>query len=174
LLQKPSKRYLEAVNPPANDDFEELHTLLSKAKERYRSVRATLVHTVDGTLAKEANRRFIDWRLDQGSPSMGIIGKPGPPQRDDLYHDYEDSEEWIRLWHPRPDLWREERRTPRVNYANARSTGAWVVRGGSTNPRSGWPTYHASTSKKAETPNSPSCSIPPSTSSPRPSGTGRP
>jgi hypothetical protein len=42
---------------------------------------------------------------------MGIIGKQGPPQREDFYHEYEDSEEWIRLWHQRPDLWREERRT---------------------------------------------------------------
>ena len=90
------------------DDFEELYELLFKAKERYRSVRAKVVHTVDGTLAKEANRRFIDWRFDQGSPGMGIIGKPGPPQREDFYHEYEDSEEWIRLWHQRPDLWREE------------------------------------------------------------------
>jgi outer membrane lipoprotein-sorting protein len=95
-----------------DDDFQELLGLLSKAKERYRSVRAAVVHTVDGTLAKEANRRFIDWRLDQGSPGMGIIGKPGPPLREDFYHDYEDSEEWIRLWHQRPDLWREETRTP--------------------------------------------------------------
>jgi hypothetical protein len=95
------------------DDLQELHELLSEAKERYRSVRAALVHTVDGTLAKKANRRFIDWRFDGGSPGMGIIGKPGPPQREDFYHDYEDyEEEWIRLWHQRPDLWCEERRTP--------------------------------------------------------------
>ncbi len=98
------------MDPPANDDFEELHELLSKAKERYRSARATVVHTVDGTLAKEANRRFVDWRFDQGEPGMGIIGKPGPPEREDFYHEYEDSEEWVCLWHQRPDLWREERR----------------------------------------------------------------
>src|SRR3712207_6737968 len=41
---------------------------------------------------------------------MGIIGRPGPPQREDFYYDYEDAEEWIRLWHQRPDRWREERR----------------------------------------------------------------
>jgi hypothetical protein len=46
-------RYLEAVAPHANDDFEELHELLSKAKERYRSVRARVVHTVDGTWLKK-------------------------------------------------------------------------------------------------------------------------
>jgi hypothetical protein len=42
---------------------------------------------------------------------MGIKGKSGPPQREDVYHEYEDSKGWIRLWHRRPDLWREERRT---------------------------------------------------------------
>jgi hypothetical protein len=62
---------------PVDDDFEELYELLSKAKERYRSARATVVHTVDGRLAKEANRRFVDWRFDGREPGMGIIGKPG-------------------------------------------------------------------------------------------------
>ena len=99
--------------PQANDDFEEIYKLRAKAKERYRSARATVVHTVEGNLAKEANRRFINWRFDRGSPGMGIIGKPGPPQREDFYHEYEDSEEWLRLWHRRPDLWREVRRTPK-------------------------------------------------------------
>jgi hypothetical protein len=94
------------------NDFEELYDLLSRAKERYASVRATLMHTVDAVLAKEANRRFIDWRFDQGNPGMAIVGKPGPPEREDFYHEYEDFEEWIHLWHRRPDLWREERRTP--------------------------------------------------------------
>lgn len=96
---------------PVDDDFEELYELLSKAKERYRSARATVVHTVDGRLAKEANRRFVDWRFDGREPGMGIIGKPGPPEPEDFYNEYEDSEEWIYLWHRRPDLWREERRT---------------------------------------------------------------
>lgn len=97
---------------PVSDDFEELYEVLSKAKERYRSARATVVHKVYGTLAKEANRRFVDWRFDQGESGMGIIGKPGPPQREDFYHEHEDFEERIRLWHRRPDLWRMERRTP--------------------------------------------------------------
>jgi hypothetical protein len=43
---------------------------------------------------------------------MGIVGKPGPPMKEDFYHDYEDTEEVFRLWHERPDRWREERRTP--------------------------------------------------------------
>src|SRR4028118_1561239 len=105
-----SARYLGAVDPHANDDFEEVYELLSKAKRRYRSVRATVVHTVDLNLAKEANRRFIDWRFDQSEPGMGIIGKPGPPQREDFYRAYEhDSKERVCLWHQMPHLWREER-----------------------------------------------------------------
>lgn len=92
-----------------DENFEELYELLSKAKERYSSVRATLVHTVDPNIAREANRRFVNWRFDQGSPGMGIIGKPGPPQREDFYHEYEgDDDEQIYLWHQTPNLGREE------------------------------------------------------------------
>ena len=96
------------ADPP--DDFQELSALLFEAKERYRSVRATITHTVDATVAEEANRRFVDWRFAQGNPGMGIIGKPGPPVREDFYRDYEDTEEVVRLWHERPGRWREERR----------------------------------------------------------------
>src|SRR3712207_4559150 len=94
-----------------DDDFEELHELLSRAKERYHSVRATIVHTVDAAVAREANRRFVDWRFDQSSPGMAILGKPGSPEREDFYREYEAPEEVVRLWHRRPDLWRVERRT---------------------------------------------------------------
>lgn len=100
------------MDGPVSDDFEELYELLSKAKERCRSARASVVHKVDGRLAKEANRRFVDWRFDGREPGMGIIGKPGPPEPEDFYHEYEDSEEWFYLWHRRPDVWREERRSP--------------------------------------------------------------
>jgi hypothetical protein len=58
--------------------------------------------------------------------------------------------------------------------ASARSTGAWADRGEPTSPRRGRPTHRASTSKKAGLPDSPLCSIPPTTSSLRPSRTGRP
>jgi hypothetical protein len=67
-----------------------------------------VVHTVDATLAKEANRRFVDWRFDQGNPGMGILGKPGPPEREDFYYEYEGVEERVQLWHERPDRWRKE------------------------------------------------------------------
>ncbi len=91
------------------DDFQELSELLFGAKARYRSARATIKHTVDAAVAEEANRRFVDWRFAQGNPGMGIIGKPGPPAREDFYKDYEDTEEVVNFWHERPDRWREER-----------------------------------------------------------------
>ncbi len=97
---------LAAIDRP--DDFEELHALLHGAGGRYRSARATVVHTVDAAVAREANRRFVAWRFAQGSPGMGIVGKPGPPEPEDFYHEYEDSEGRVRLWHERPDRWREE------------------------------------------------------------------
>lgn len=82
------------------DDFEELYGLLSGAGGRYRSARATVVHTVDVAVAREANRRFVDWRFAGGSFGMGTIGKPGPPEPEDFYHEYENSEEQrIRIWH---------------------------------------------------------------------------
>lgn len=90
------------------DDFETLYKLLSGAGDRYSSVRAKIVHSVNATEAREANRRFVDWRFDQGSPGMAILGKPGPPEREDFYQEYEDSEEWVHLWHQEPNLWREE------------------------------------------------------------------
>ena len=62
LLREPSARYREAVTS-TQDDFRELSELLFGAKERYRSARATLRHTVDGAVAEESNRRFVDWPL---------------------------------------------------------------------------------------------------------------
>jgi hypothetical protein len=44
LPYKPSARYLEAMEPPANYDFAELYELISKAKERYRTARDGRAH----------------------------------------------------------------------------------------------------------------------------------
>ena len=117
LLREPSARYREAVTS-TEDDFQELSELLFGAKERYRSVRATILHTVDGAVAEEANRRFVDWRFAQpGGSGMGILRTDeerrahGPDVARDFYLDYEDTEEIYRLWHERPDRWREERRS---------------------------------------------------------------
>lgn len=100
------------------DDFHELSELLFGAKERYRSARAAILHTVDGAVAEEANRRFVDWRFAQpGGSGMGILRTEeeryahGSDVPQDFYLDYEDTEEVYRLWHERPDRWREERRT---------------------------------------------------------------
>lgn len=119
-----------------HDDFEELHGLLSGAKERYRSVRAEVVHTVDATLAREANRHFVDWRFDQGNPGMGVIGKPGPPEREDFYYEYEELEERAQLWHQRPDRWREE-----IYDAEARMVEAEVY-AGANGPRWSYTPQH--------------------------------
>lgn len=96
------------------DDFDKLSALLFGARERYRSVRADIEHTVEGSVAGEANRRFIDWRFDRENPGIAWVGKPGPPQREDFYFDYEDFRETVRLWHEKPERWREE---------------AWLARG---------------------------------------------
>jgi hypothetical protein len=99
------------------DDFQELSDLLFGAKERYRSARATITHTVDGSVAQESNRRFVNWRFAQpGGSGMGILRTDeecrahGPDVPQDFYLEYEDTEEIYRLWHERPDRWREERR----------------------------------------------------------------
>ena len=124
----------------ADDDFRELSALLFGAKDRYRSARATISHTVNGAVAKEANRRFVDWRFDQGSPGMGIIGKPGPPEREDFYQGYEGggtADGAVRLWHERPGRWREERGAPGGGLLSCTVSAGpagpwWVYRRGET------------------------------------------
>jgi hypothetical protein len=115
LLRAPSARYREVVTS-TEDDFQELSGLLFGAKERYRSARATVTHTVVGSVAEEANRRFVDWRFAQpGGSGMGVLRTEeerrthGPDVPQDFYLDYEDTEEVVRLWHEKPDRWREER-----------------------------------------------------------------
>src|SRR3712207_4726957 len=87
---------------PTNDDFE-ISDLLFSANERYRSVRATILLTIDATVAEVANRRCGYWRFAQGAPCMGIIGKPGPPVGEDFYRAYKDPEELYHHWYERPD-----------------------------------------------------------------------
>lgn len=95
-----------------NGDERYIHELLSKAPQSYDSARATVLYTLDGDVAREANRSFVDWRFDRGSPGMQIAGRPGPPRPQDFYYDYEDRRQWVHLWHQRPDRWREEVRGP--------------------------------------------------------------
>jgi hypothetical protein len=97
------------------DDFQELSELLFGAKERHHSARATITYTVDGAVAEEANRRFVDWRFGQpGGSGLGILRtegdrrEHGPDVPRDFHLEYEDIERVVRLWHERPDRWREE------------------------------------------------------------------
>lgn len=100
------------MSDTGKDVFDKLSDLLFGARERYCSVRASIEHTVVMDVAGEANRRFIDWRFDRGNPGIAWVGKPAPPQREDFYFDYEDSRETVRLWHEKPERWREEAWTP--------------------------------------------------------------
>jgi hypothetical protein len=130
--------YLLVMADPTDDDFQELSELLFKARERYRSARATILHTVDRFVAEEANRRFVDWRFARpGGSGMGILRTDeerrahGPDVPEDFYLDYEDTEEVYRLWHERSVRWREERRTPdgellRCVVAAGRGAALWI------------------------------------------------
>jgi len=127
--------YLDAVDP-AQDDFRELSSLLFGAKERYRSVRATILHTVEAAVAEEANRRFVDWHFEQPAGSgMGILRSEeerrahGPDVPQDFYLEYENLEEVVHLWHEKPDRWREE------ILASGGQIRRWVVFGGAEGPR---------------------------------------
>ena len=106
--------YLDDMDP-GQDDFQELSELLFGAKDRYRSARATITHTVAGAVAEESNRRFVDWRFAQpGGSGLGILRTEedrrahGPDVPRDFYLEYEDVERVVRLWHERPDRWRED------------------------------------------------------------------
>ena len=101
-------------------------------------MRATIVHTVDAAVAEESNRRFVDWRFAQpGGSGMGVLRPEeerrthGPDVPRDFYLDYEDTEEVVRIWHEKPDRWREERRGPqggllRCVVAAGRGAPLWV------------------------------------------------
>ena len=111
--------YREAVDPGEHDGLRELFGLLFGAKDRYRSARATISYTIVGAVAQESNRRFVDWRFAQpGGSGMGKLRTEeerrahGPDVPRDFYLEYQDAERVVRLWHERPDRWREERRTP--------------------------------------------------------------
>jgi hypothetical protein len=103
------------------------------------ALRATITHTVDGVVAEESKRRFVDWRFEQpGNHGLGILRSEderrahGPDVPRDFYLSYEDTEQAVRLWHERPDLWREEILTSKARYAVAWSSAARKAHGGST------------------------------------------
>jgi hypothetical protein len=117
---------------PGEGDFRELSGLLFGAKKRYRSARATITRTVDGAVAEESNRRFVDWCFADGS-GFGMVREDGGewerPPREGFYRTYEDMEREVRLWHERPDRWREEWHTLEGSMLRC------VVFGGARGPR---------------------------------------
>jgi hypothetical protein len=60
---------------------------------------------------------------------MVILGKPGPPEREDFYDEYKDPEVRTYLWHRVPALWREEIYDPEGRLKEAE------VHGGKNGPR---------------------------------------
>lgn len=81
-----------------------LESLLLGAKTRYQTARATVRLITDGELATAAVRRTVDHAAERGV--LLSFGDPesGTPPHSVFY----DSEEVVRLWHERPDRWREE------------------------------------------------------------------
>lgn len=89
-------------------DLGKIYELLFEDRERYRSARATISHTLDTAVAKEANQRFMNWRFDQkGGSGIAWVGA-SRSAREDFYTEYEDLNETVHLWHERPEHWREE------------------------------------------------------------------
>ena len=94
--------YLGAVDP-GKDDYRELTDLLFGARERYRTVRATVRHSRRGVLATEAIDRYVEYGFRNN-----ILSYFDPPYDEPRYREYVDLEEVSRLWHERPNRWRQE------------------------------------------------------------------
>jgi len=98
LQQEAFALYLDGVDP-GEDDFRELSDLLFGARERYRTVR----HFRRGVLATEATGRYVEYGFRNN-----ILPNLDPPYYEPRYREYGDLEEVSRLWHERPDRWRQE------------------------------------------------------------------
>jgi hypothetical protein len=85
------------------DDFRELSTLLYGAGERYRSVRATVRHRRRGDLAAEALGRYVGYGFRRG-----ILHNLDPPYGEPRPRECGGLDELSRLWHERPNRWRQE------------------------------------------------------------------
>src|SRR5215204_6758013 len=72
---------------PGNDDYRELSSLLFGARERYRSVRATVRHRRRGELATEAINRYVEYGFRHG-----ILSNFDPPYDVPTYREYGDLE----------------------------------------------------------------------------------
>ena len=82
---------------------EEVLELIRSAPERYRTVRATVRHSRRGVLATEAMNRFVEYGFRNN-----ILSNFDPPYDEPRYREYGDLEEVSRLWHERPNRWRQE------------------------------------------------------------------
>ena len=60
-------------------------------------------HRRRGDLATEAINRYVEYGFRRG-----ILSNFDPPYDEPRYRNYEDLEETLRLWHERPDRWRQE------------------------------------------------------------------
>ena len=99
----------------------ELWGLLGGARERYRTARATILHRRRGDLATEATRRYTEYGF-----AHGILSNFDPPYDVPRHWEYGDLEETSRLWHARPDRWRQETDTLEgIAYRVADGTGPW-------------------------------------------------
>ncbi len=87
----------------AANQFREVSGLLLGAGERYRTARATITHRRRGDLATEAEARYVEYGFRRG-----ILSNFDPPFDVPRYREYADLEEVSRLWHERPDRWRQE------------------------------------------------------------------
>jgi hypothetical protein len=85
------------------DHFHELSGLLFGARDRYRTVRATIRHLRRGNLATEAENRYVEYGFRHG-----VLSNIDPPLYEPRYREYEDLEEVSRLGHEPPDRWNQE------------------------------------------------------------------
>jgi hypothetical protein len=84
-------------------ESERLLDLMFGAKDRYRTARATIRHRRRGDLATEAEHRYVEYGF-----SHGILSNFDPSYDVPRYREYEDLEEVSRLWHERPNRWRQQ------------------------------------------------------------------
>jgi hypothetical protein len=85
------------------DHFHELSGLLFEARKRYRTARATIRHRRRGDLAAEAENRYVEYGFRHG-----VLTNFDPPLDVPRYREYADLDKVSRLWHERPDRWRQE------------------------------------------------------------------
>lgn len=98
------------------DGPEDLSGFLLGAKHRYRTARARIRRIINGALATESARRFLDWRIANMPPRGGFFylyatdeeHETSPEYDPPGYEEHEDLAESSRLWHEPPGRWRQE------------------------------------------------------------------